>query len=93
MRVLKEDDFWGFSDDEMVLYAKVMRGGSVSLGDLYRVPKTYFPSGVGKVTNIDKYNSTKDNSQEFFWLIDLEAAAAVEPDNPCDSDFMEKISS
>jgi hypothetical protein len=91
MKVLTEDDFWGFSDDERVLYAKVIRGGSVSLGDLYRVPKTYFPSEVGKVTNIDAFNVTKGKT-ESFWLIDLEEAPPVEPDDPCDSDFMEEIS-
>ncbi len=92
MRTLYEDDLWGFSDDEKVLYAKVMRGGSVSLGDLYRVPKTYFPSGVGEVTNIDAYNVEGDNIDSF-WLLDLEEAASVEPSDPCDSDFMEEISS
>lgn len=92
VKILTEEDLWGFSDDERVLYAKVMRGGSVSLGDLYRVPKTYFPSGVGKVTNIDEYNVTKGSNVESFWLIDLEEAPPAEPAEPCDSDFMQEIS-
>jgi hypothetical protein len=92
MKFLLEQDLWGFSDDERTLYAKIIRGGSVSLGDLYRVPKKYFPSGVGRVTNINAYN-VKSNTAEAFWLIDLEEAPSAEPDDPCDSDFMEEISS
>lgn len=91
MKVLTEDDLWGFSSEEKVLYAKLIRNGSVSLGDLYRVPKQYFSSGVGKVTNIDGYKADGD-WKESYWLVDLEAAE-VEPEDPCDEDFMEEISS
>ncbi len=92
MRILTEEQILGYSYVENVLYAQIDRSGSVKLGDLYRVPKEYITSGVGKVTNIDGYNVTKGNSEVSFWLIDLEAAL-VEPDDPCDDAFMEEISS
>ena len=92
MKTLVEDDLMGYNAISKVLYGRIERYGSVSLGDLFKVPKQYIPSGVGKVTNIDAINVTKGDSVESYWLIDLEAAV-VEPDNPCDSGFMEGISS
>ena len=91
MKVLEEDDLMGYDPNTNVLYGRIGRYGSVSLGDLFKVPKHYIPSGVGKVTNIDAISVTKGDDVESFWLVDLEAAV-VKPDNPCDSDFMEEIS-
>ncbi len=102
MKILTEEDIWGMSSDEKVLYVKLARNGSVSLEDLYSVPKAYFPSGVGKVTNIDAYNVTRhvrdcwnneDRNMDSYWLIDLEEVPVIKPDDPCDGDYMEKISS
>jgi hypothetical protein len=92
MKTLVEDDLMGYDTVAKVLMARIERSGSVSLGDRYRVPHCYIPSGIGEVTNIDGFTITKDGDTESFWVIDLEAAVA-EPDNPCDSDFMEDISS
>jgi hypothetical protein len=93
MKELVEDDLLGYEPVEQVLYARIERSGSVRLGDRYRVPKTYIRSGIGEVTNIDGVNVTKGGgSVDSYWLIDLKATVA-EPEDPCDSGFMEEISS
>ena len=45
MKVLVEDDLFGYDDTAKLLFARVEGSGSVSLGDRYRVPKQYIPSG------------------------------------------------
>jgi hypothetical protein len=94
VKTLIEDDLLGFETVKKVLYARLDREGSVSLGDRYRVPKEYFPSGVAEVTNIDGVRVMNKNGTEkdSYWFVDLEAVIA-EPEDPCDSDFMEEISS
>jgi hypothetical protein len=92
MKELVEDDLMGYEPNTKVLHARLDRIGSVSLGDRYRVPKQYIHSGIGEVTQIDKFNVTLDGETESFWVIDLKAAIA-EPVDPCDSDFMEENSS
>ena len=91
MRELVEDDLMGYNTETKVLYGRIELSSSVSLGDRYRVPRQYIPSGIGKVTQIDRFNVTVDGENESFWIIDLEAVVA-EPDDPCDSDFLKEIS-
>lgn len=92
---LVEDDLMGYDPVGEVLMARLPREGSVSLGDRYRVPKCYIHSGIGEVTCIDGMTHTDymtGKIVESYWIVDLKAAIA-EPVDPCDSDFMEKISS
>jgi hypothetical protein len=92
MKELVEDDLMGYNADLKVLYARFELGDSVSLGDRYGVPKSYIPSGVAEVANIDRINLTCTSGVHTFWFADLKAVIA-EPDNPCDEEFMEEISS
>ncbi len=91
MRTLVEDDIMGYDTVAKVLCARIELSSSVTLGDRYRVPTTYFPSGVGEVTQIDKFNVSLDGENESFWVLDMKSAVA-EPRNPCNSAFMEEIS-
>ncbi len=99
MKELVEDDLMGYDTVEKVLCARIERSGSVRLGDRYRVPKQYIHSGIGVVTSIDGVNVTKGGGGitacliiDSYWLIDLESAVA-EPNDPCDVDYLEEISS
>ena len=101
MKILKEECIIGwdvYAAHSGVLFAKITDPlNGPMLGDLYRVPKRYFPNGVGKVTNVENANVTKENSEgiatskETFWLVDIEIAAS-DPEDPCDNNFMESIS-
>ena len=92
MRELAENDVMGFDPATKILVAMVAPEDSVRLGDLFGVPKQHIPSGVGKVVGIDSMNVTCTSGVQRFWYLEI-VEAIVEPDNPCDVDYMEKISS
>ncbi len=94
MKVLVEDDLMGYDTVRNLLTAGINDEliDAVSLGDRYRVPKCYIHSGIGEVVNIEKMNISSPGGDCHMWVIDLKAAAA-KPKDPCDSGFMEEISS
>ena len=92
MRELAENDVMGFDPATKILVAMVAPEDSVRLGDLFGVPKQHIPSGVGKVVGIDSMNVTCTSGLLKMWFIEM-VERKVKPDNPCDVDYMEKISS
>ena len=67
-----------------------------SRGDICRISEDYSASGLVKCVSTEKINLTRDwkggnVSREFYWWIDL--IPHHEPEDPCDSAFMEEISS